>query len=72
MFFDFPERASTVEKLRAALGKVSTAEVLRLHAPSALSRDKSVGRSAQNDDFAGALTKNILNKSAFMEKLVTQ
>jgi hypothetical protein len=39
------------------MGKVSTAEVLRLRAPSALSRDKTVGRSAQDDGFAGVLTK---------------
>jgi hypothetical protein len=37
-------------------GKVSTAEVLRLRATSAVSRDKSVRRSAQDDDFVGVLT----------------
>jgi hypothetical protein len=30
--------------------------------------DKSVRRSAQDDDFVGALTKNILNKLAFLER----
>jgi hypothetical protein len=29
-------------------------------------RDKSVRRSAQDDDFVGILTKNIPNKSALM------
>jgi hypothetical protein len=33
--------------------KVRTAEVLRLRAASAVSRDKSVRRSAQDDDFVG-------------------
>jgi hypothetical protein len=44
--------------------KVSAAEVLRLRAPSAVSRDKSVKRSAQDDDFVGIWTKNILNELA--------
>jgi hypothetical protein len=34
--------------------------------PSAASRDKSVRRSAQDDDFVGVLTKNIPNKLALM------
>jgi hypothetical protein len=34
-----------------SMGKISTAEVLRLRAPSAVSRDKSVRRSAQDDVF---------------------
>ena len=48
------------------LGKLSTAEVLRLRATSALSRNQSVRRSAQDDDSVGSLTKNILNKLALM------
>jgi hypothetical protein len=55
-------RTSVVEKLRAAWVKMSTAGVLRLRATSAVSRDKSVRRSAQDDDFVGVLTKNSLNK----------
>jgi hypothetical protein len=35
------------------MGKISTAGVLRLRATSAVSRDKSVRRSAQDDDFVG-------------------
>ena len=48
-----PGAGSVVEKLRAAWGKVSTAEVLRLRATSAVSRDQSVRRSAQDDDSVG-------------------
>src|ERR1700733_1657429 len=48
------------------MGKISTAEVLRLRATSAVSCDKSVRRSAQDDDFVGVSTKNILNKLALM------
>jgi hypothetical protein len=48
------------------MGKIRIAEVLRLRATSAVSRDKSVRRSAQDDDFVGVLTKNILNKLALM------
>jgi hypothetical protein len=48
------------------MGKLSTAEVLRLRATSAVSGNKSVGRSAQDDDFVGILTKNILPKLALM------
>jgi hypothetical protein len=45
----------------------NTAEVLRLRATSAVSRDKSVRRCAQDDDFVGVLTKkNILSKLALM------
>jgi hypothetical protein len=35
------------------LGKTSTAEVLRLRATFAVSRDQSVRRSAQDDDSVG-------------------
>ena len=37
------------------MGKLSTAEVLRLRATSAVSPDPSVRRSAQDDDFVGRL-----------------
>ena len=36
-----------------SMGKISIAEVLRLRATSAVSRDKSVRRSAQDDDSVG-------------------
>jgi hypothetical protein len=49
-----------------SMGKISTAGVLRLRATSALSRDKSVRRSAQDDDFVGVLKKNIPNILALM------
>jgi hypothetical protein len=48
------------------MGKISTVGVLRLRATSAVSRDKSVRRSAQDDDFVGVLTKNIQSKLALM------
>jgi hypothetical protein len=51
--------ASVVANLRAAWEKIRTAGVLRLRATSAVSRDKSVTRSAQDDGFVGVLTKNI-------------
>jgi hypothetical protein len=37
------------------MGKISTAGVLRLRAKSAVSRDKSVRRSAQDDGVVGGL-----------------
>jgi len=40
-------------KTPSSMGKRSTAEVLRLRATSAVSRDKSVRRSAQDDDSVG-------------------
>jgi hypothetical protein len=46
------------------MGKLSSAEVLRLHATSAVSRDQFVRRSAQDDDSVGVLTENILDKLA--------
>jgi hypothetical protein len=46
----------------SSMDKISTAEVLRFRATSAVSRDKSVRRSAQDDDFERILTKNIVNK----------
>jgi hypothetical protein len=50
----------------SSMVEISTAGVLRLRATSAVSRDKSVRRSAQDDDFVGVSTKNILNKLALM------
>src|SRR5450755_90765 len=41
------------------MAKLSTAEVLRLRATSAVARDRSVKRFAQDDGFAGVLMKNI-------------
>jgi hypothetical protein len=38
---------------RSSIGKTSTAEVLRLRATGPVSRDKSVRRSAQDDDSVG-------------------
>jgi hypothetical protein len=37
------------------MGKISTAEVLRLRATSVVSRDKFVRRFAQDDGFVGGL-----------------
>jgi hypothetical protein len=48
------------------MGTLSTPGVLRLRATSAVSRDQSVRRSAQDDDFAGVLAKNIPDKLALM------
>jgi hypothetical protein len=60
-----PERTSTFirtqillsdfcgRKAPSSMGKISTAEVLRLRATSAVSGDKSVRRSAQDDDSVG-------------------
>jgi hypothetical protein len=53
-------------KAPRSMGKISTAEVLRLRAESAVSRDKSVRRSAQDDDFVRVLTKNTPNELALM------
>jgi hypothetical protein len=40
-------------KAPSSMGKTSIAEVLRLRATSAMSRDQSVRRFAQDDDFVG-------------------
>jgi hypothetical protein len=53
-------------KAPSGIGKISTAGVLRLRATSAVSRDKSVRRSAQDDNFVGIMTKNILSKLALL------
>jgi hypothetical protein len=50
-------------KAPSSMGKISTAEVLRLRATSAVSRNQSVRRSAQDDDSVGVLTENILKLS---------
>jgi hypothetical protein len=42
------------------MGEMGTAEVLRLRAASAVSRDQTVRRSAQDDGFVGVLKKHIL------------
>jgi len=52
------------------MGKISTAEVLRLRATSAMSRDESVRRSAQDDDFVGILKKNIPKKLAVWDAVL--
>jgi hypothetical protein len=57
---------SVVEKVRAGMGTISTAGVLRLRAISVVTHDKSVRRSAQDDDFVGVSMKNTLNKLALM------
>ena len=49
-----------------SMGKISTPGVLRLRASSAVSHDKSVTRSAQDDDFVGILKKNIPNRLVLM------
>src|SRR5271155_2657874 len=46
------------------MGEISIAEVLRLRATSAISRDKSVKRSAQDDESVEVLTKSTVNKLA--------
>ena len=49
------------------MGKMNILEVLRLARPtSSVSRDKSVRRFAQDDDFVVSLTKNTQNKVAHM------
>ena len=50
-------RASPVEKLQTAWGKISIAEVLRLRPTSSVSGDQSVRRFAQDDDSVGELTE---------------
>ena len=47
-------------KAPSSMGKISIPGVLRLRATSAPPRDKSVRRSAQDDDFAGVSKKNTL------------
>jgi hypothetical protein len=42
------------------MGKISTAEVLRLRATSAVSRDRSVGRFAQDDGFVWGLETQLV------------
>jgi hypothetical protein len=41
----------------SGMGKISTAGVLRLRATRAVTHDKSVRRSAQDDDFVGVRRK---------------
>jgi hypothetical protein len=56
-------------KAPGSMGKISTAGVLRLRAPSAVSRDKSVRRSAQDDDFVGGLQFRWLDMQEGTKKL---
>ena len=42
-------------KAPSSMGKISALGVLRLRAPSSVSHDKSVRRSAQDDGFAASL-----------------
>jgi hypothetical protein len=44
-------------KTPSSMGKISAAEILRLRATSAVSRDQSVRRFAQDDDSVGELTE---------------
>jgi hypothetical protein len=53
-------------KAPSSVGKMSTAEVLRLRATNTVSRNQSVRRSAQDDDSVGVSTKNTLNKLMLM------
>jgi hypothetical protein len=48
------------------MGKIDTAEVLRLRAPSAVPRDKTLKRSAQDDGFVGVLKKSVPDKLPLM------
>jgi hypothetical protein len=47
------------------MGKLGTAEVLRLRGPSAVPRDRSVRRSAQDDGFVGGDEKHPEQVSAY-------
>jgi hypothetical protein len=53
-------------KALSSMGKISTAEVLRLRATSSVPHDQSVRRFAQDDDSTEGLTKNTLNKLALI------
>jgi hypothetical protein len=52
------------------MGKISALGVLRLRATSAVSRDKPVMRSAQDDAFVASFDENILNTGLNWETLV--
>jgi hypothetical protein len=52
------------------MGKMSLAGVLRLRAAMALSRDKSVKRSAQDDDFAASWRRE--KRAPFRTSVVRQ
>jgi hypothetical protein len=52
-------------KAPSSMGKISTVEVLRLRATSAVARDKPVTRFAQDDDFVGGDEKHPNEVSAF-------
>jgi hypothetical protein len=53
-------------KAPSSMGKMCTAGVLRLRAPSPVSRDKGVRRSAQDDAFAANFDENIPNTLPLM------
>jgi hypothetical protein len=55
-------------KAPSSMGKISIPGVLRLRATSAPSRDKSVRRSAQDDDFAGVSKEKHPKVSAYVAK----
>jgi hypothetical protein len=48
------------------MGKIASSGSFDSAPSNAVSRDKSVRRSAQDDDLVGVLTKNIQNKLALM------
>ena len=49
------------------MGKISTAGVPSATRHKRCVTDKSVRRSAQDDDFVGVLTRNVLDKLALMD-----
>jgi hypothetical protein len=58
-------------KATSSMFKISTLGVLRLRAtPSAVSRDRSVRRSAQDDDFVRVLTNNTQSRTGLMLPVV--
>jgi hypothetical protein len=61
-----PVRASVVERYEQH-GSDKPLEVLRLRATSAVTRDKSVRRSAQDDEFVGGHEKHPKQISARIE-----
>jgi hypothetical protein len=49
------------------MGKIRAAGVLRLRATSVASHNKSVRRSAQDDEFVGVFAKNFLKMTGLWE-----
>jgi hypothetical protein len=62
-----------VEKVPSGMGKINTVGVLRLRAKSAIARDKSVRRSAQDDDFLEGIEKHLVKskKHGKIEKVTS-